>query len=62
MPPVDGRVTREPDVHTLDQAIHAVHAWNKRKANLMPVPHVRAAWDRLAAQHWLPQEVACAQV
>lgn len=54
--------TREPDVRTLDQAIHAVHAWNERKANLMPAPHVRAAWDRLAAQHWLPQEVACGQV
>ena len=47
--------TREPDVRTLDQAIHAVHAWNERKANLMPAPHVRAAWDRLASQHWLPQ-------
>jgi O-acetyl-ADP-ribose deacetylase (regulator of RNase III) len=47
--------TREPDVHTLEQAIHAVHAWNERKANLMPAPHVRAAWDRLASQHWLPQ-------
>lgn len=47
--------TREPDVRTLEQAIHAVHAWNERKANLMPAPHVRAAWDRLASQHWLPQ-------
>jgi O-acetyl-ADP-ribose deacetylase (regulator of RNase III) len=47
--------TREPNVHTLDQAIRSVHAWNERKANLMPSTHVRAAWDRLAAQHWLPQ-------
>lgn len=54
--------TREPDVRTLDQAIHAVHAWNERKANLMPAPHVRAAWDRLEAEHWLPQQVPCDQV
>ncbi len=52
----------EPNVRTLDQAVRAVHAWNERKASLMPAPHVRAAWDRLAAQNWLPQEMVCGQV
>jgi len=53
--------THEPNVRTLDQAIQVVHAWNERKASLMPALHVRAAWDRLTAQNWLPQEMACGQ-
>jgi O-acetyl-ADP-ribose deacetylase (regulator of RNase III) len=50
--------TREPGVRTLEQAVAAVHAWNERKANIMQPAHVCAAWDRLAAQHWLPREAA----
>lgn len=45
--------TREPNVHSLDQAISAVHAWNERKAKIMQPTHVRAAWSRLEAQGWL---------
>lgn len=45
--------TREPNAHSLDQAISAVHAWNERKAKIMQPAHVRAAWGRLEAQGWL---------
>lgn len=45
--------TREPNAHSLDQAISAVHAWNERKAKIMQPAHVRAAWSRLEAQGWL---------
>lgn len=46
-------VTHEPNAHSLDQAISAVHAWNERKAKIMHPAHVRAAWNRLEAQGWL---------
>ena len=45
--------TREPNAHSLDQAIGAVHAWNERKAKIMQPAHVQAAWSRLEAQGWL---------
>lgn len=45
--------TREPNAHSLDQAISAVHAWNERKAKIMQPAHVCAAWSRLEAQGWL---------
>lgn len=45
--------THEPNAHSLDQAVSAVHAWNERKAKIMQPAHVRAAWGRLEAQGWL---------
>ncbi len=45
--------THEPNAHSLDQAVSAVHAWNERKAKIMQPAHVRAAWSRLDAQGWL---------
>ncbi|MEK7875384.1 MAG: hypothetical protein AAB325_04290 [Pseudomonadota bacterium] len=44
------------------QALRNQHKFFCAEENLMPAPHVRAAWDRPAAQHWLPQKVARAQV
>jgi O-acetyl-ADP-ribose deacetylase (regulator of RNase III) len=46
--------TREPNVHTFDQIRVAVGAWNERKASIMQEVHLRAAWDRLLEQGWLP--------
>ena len=51
--------TREPNAHTLDQAIRAVNAWNERKAKIMQPAHARVAWGRLLAQGWLPQAENC---
>lgn len=45
--------THEPNAHSLDQAVSAVHAWNERKAKIMQPAHVRTAWSRLEAQGWL---------
>lgn len=45
--------THEPNAHSFDQAVSAVHAWNERKAKIMQPTHVRAAWSRLEAQGWL---------
>lgn len=47
--------TREPNAHSFDEAISAVHAWNERKKKIMQPAHVRAAWGRLEAQGWLIQ-------
>jgi len=46
----------EQDARTFEQVVYAVHTWNKRKAKIMQPAHVRAAWDRLVAQRWLPAE------
>jgi hypothetical protein len=46
--------TREERVRSPDQAIHAVHIWNERKAKIIQPAHVHAAWNRLAEQGWLP--------
>ena len=46
--------TREAGVHTFDQVLGAVKSWNERKASIMQDAHLRAAWDRLSEQRWLP--------
>jgi O-acetyl-ADP-ribose deacetylase (regulator of RNase III) len=46
--------TRELGVHTVDEAIEAVHAWNDRKRLLMRAEHVKKAWQRLSSEGWLP--------
>ena len=46
--------TREPGVHTYEQVLGAVKSWNERKASIMQDAHLRAAWDRLLEQRWLP--------
>lgn len=46
--------TREPGIRTFDQAVTAVKNWNVRKASIMQSSHLRAAWDRLVAEKWLP--------
>ena len=50
--------TREPGVHTFDQVLGAVKSWNERKASIMQDAHLRAAWDRLLEQRWLPSREA----
>lgn len=49
----------EQDARTFEQVVNAVHTWSKRKAKIMQPAHVRAAWDRLVAQRWLPAEARC---
>lgn len=49
--------THEPNMHTPEQVVSAVHAWNERKARIMQPNHVRAAWNRLSEQRWLPKPV-----
>jgi len=52
-------VMQEHDVRDFDQLMGAVRSWNERKAQIMQPAHVRAAWERLLEQGWLPQvEVA----
>jgi O-acetyl-ADP-ribose deacetylase (regulator of RNase III) len=46
----------QKDVRTFEQVVDAVHGWNERKAKIMQPTHVRAAWDRLVEQGWLPAE------
>jgi len=36
-----------------EKAVHAVHAWNTRKATAMKETQIRAAWGTLKAQDWL---------
>lgn len=45
--------THEPGVHSLDDAIAAVHGWNERKKALMRPQHIAAAWHRLEDEGWL---------
>ncbi|MHB1233597.1 MAG: type II toxin-antitoxin system antitoxin DNA ADP-ribosyl glycohydrolase DarG [Burkholderiales bacterium] len=53
--------TRESNVHTPEQAVSAVRAWNERKAKIMQPAHVLAAWNRLVEQRWLPQIAECSK-
>jgi len=50
--------TRETGVHTFEQVLGAVKSWNERKASIMQDAHLRAAWDRLLEQRWLPSKEA----
>jgi O-acetyl-ADP-ribose deacetylase (regulator of RNase III) len=45
--------TREDGANDPESALSAVQAWNTRKANLMRLEHVRAAWERLKQRGWL---------
>lgn len=45
--------TREPNAHSIDEAVRAVHSWNERKAKIMQPAHIAAAWNRLESQGWL---------
>jgi O-acetyl-ADP-ribose deacetylase (regulator of RNase III) len=40
-------------VHTVNEAIAAVHAWSPRKKSLMSREHIEAAWQRLASTGWI---------
>lgn len=44
---------RDAKVHSFDDAVKAVHAWNARKRQLMQPAHIAVAWERLAQQGWL---------
>jgi O-acetyl-ADP-ribose deacetylase (regulator of RNase III) len=48
--------TRELGVHTLDDAVVAVHRWSERKKLLMRPEHIAAAWNRLKSEGWLGAE------
>jgi hypothetical protein len=37
-----------------DEIVDAVQVWNARKRQIMPPAHIKAAYDRLIAQDWLP--------
>lgn len=50
--------TRETGVRTFEQVLGAVKSWNERKASIMQDAHLRAAWDRLLEQRWLPSREA----
>jgi O-acetyl-ADP-ribose deacetylase (regulator of RNase III) len=45
--------SREEPGATLDTVIRAVQNWNERKRDIMPPTHIKAAYDRLAAEKWL---------
>jgi O-acetyl-ADP-ribose deacetylase (regulator of RNase III) len=45
--------TREPGVHSVADAVTAVHSWNDRKRQLMKPQHIAAAWQRLGDEGWL---------
>jgi len=45
--------TREQNVHTFEQVVTAVHAWNSRKKKIMQPVHLRTAWNRLIEHGWL---------
>lgn len=45
--------THEQRGQKFEQVLGAVHAWNKRKAQIMQPAHVRAAMERLVDQHWI---------
>lgn len=46
-------VVHEPDVHSLADAVAAVHGWNVRKRTLMTSQHIASAWHRLEQEGWL---------
>ena len=43
----------EPGVHSLADAVAAVHGWNVRKRTLMTPQHIASAWHRLEQEGWL---------
>jgi len=47
--------TQEPNVHTVDDAIAAVHKWNARKRAILREDHIRLAWQRLNNEGWFKQ-------
>ena len=44
--------TREPAVHTVDDAVRAVQNWNVRKRAILREGHIKLAWRKLAEQGW----------
>jgi O-acetyl-ADP-ribose deacetylase (regulator of RNase III) len=45
----------EHGVHSLGDAVAAVHSWNDRKKTLMTPQHIASAWHRLQQEGWLTQ-------
>jgi len=43
----------EHGVHSLGDAVSAVHGWNDRKKTLMTPQHIASAWHRLEQEGWL---------
>jgi len=43
----------EPAARTSDEAIAAVHQWNRRKAKFFGTEHIRTAWKHLATHGWI---------
>jgi O-acetyl-ADP-ribose deacetylase (regulator of RNase III) len=43
----------DPPARGADEAVHAVHAWNARKARMFSAQHIAKAWRRLSDQGWL---------
>jgi hypothetical protein len=43
----------EHGVHSLSDAVAAVHGWNDRKRTLMTTQHIASAWHRLEQEGWL---------
>jgi uncharacterized protein YwgA len=46
-------VAAEKPKATLDEIVEAVQGWNERKRQIMPLAHIKAAYDRLIAEKWL---------
>ena len=38
---------------TFDEIVEGVQGWSERKRQIMPPPHIKAAYDRLVAEKWL---------
>lgn len=43
----------EPEVENVQTAVVAVHAWSRRKRDMMRAEHIAVAWGRLASEGWL---------
>jgi O-acetyl-ADP-ribose deacetylase (regulator of RNase III) len=44
--------TQEPNIHTVEDAISAVHGWNARKRAILREDDIRLAWERLKKEGW----------
>ena len=51
-------VTRDSNVHTVEDSIASVQNWNARKCAVLREDHIRLAWRRLKKEGWfLPRRV-----
>lgn len=51
-------VANDLEATTVDAVVEGVHAWSDRKKAIMKPQHIRAAYDRLASEGWVPMASA----